>query len=239
VTDSDAAAAAQALTIDPGRSNVVCAFGRKGSGKSVVLREYFNAWPYDRVVVDVTGDARPDDPDTIALTAPFPSQMPHPNDDRRARTTVWARIDPRSPTYESDQDDALALALYPRHNHALVWVDEYAELATANKIPRNTKLLLHSSRHYYTSALLACPRPKFIPRLTIQQADKVFIFELPDQADRETVCKNIGFPAPAFEAAYAQNRARGGHAYLLWDLQQSRLFDMPELPNVSASGPRA
>jgi hypothetical protein len=239
VTQSDGELAKAAMHIDPERSNIVLCIGKKGSGKSVVAREIFNAYPYDRVVLDVTGDARPDDPATIALTAPFPSQMPRDPEDPAKRMSVWARVDPRSDTYAEDQDQALALALYPKHNPAMLWIDEYGQAATANKIEKNMRLALQSSRHYYTSLLLACPRAVHIPVVTMQQADKVFIFRVANREDRDTIAKNIGYPAPDFERAYLANRRRDRHAFLLWDNELERLFDCPPLPGITATGPRA
>jgi len=238
VTDEEAAA--EALSIDPGRSSVVLFVGTKGSGKSAGARQIFDSWPADRVVIDVTGDARPDDPDTIALTAPFPSQLPEPDHDAgQKRITAWARVDPRSPTYEHDQDQALGLALYPRHRNTLAWIDEYGQAATAAKIPPNLRLALNSSRHYYLTLLLACPRPRHIPTLTIQQADRVFIFRLPNPADREVVAENAGIPLPTFERQYHDAQRRDKHAFLLWNPHDRILLNCPPLPGIAHRGPRA
>lgn len=237
MTLTDEELAARALEIDPDRSNIILAVGRKGSGKSAACRLIFDTWPYDRVVLDVTGDARPDDPKTKVLTAPFPSQLPEP-DEPGERVTVWARVDPRSETYMEDQDAALSLALYPRHNPVLFWEDEHGQSGTANMIYPNHRLVLQSSRHYYVSCLFACPRPRQIPTLTIQQADKVLMFITPNREDREHVAKNIGYPVPLFEQAYAEMIRAGAHWFLLWDSHLSRLFLCPPLP-VQARGPRA
>lgn len=236
-TLEDEKLARAALEIDADRSNVILIIGTKGSGKSEAARMIFDGWPYDRVVIDVTGDARPDDPETLILTAPFPSQLPEGEDGNRV--TAWARVDPRSPTYSEDQDAALALGLYPRHRKILVWVDEFAELATASTIPPNTKLGLVSSRHYSLSLLLPCPRPARIPVLSIAQADLIMIFETPRRDDRKILADNMGFPFNRFEKAYAANRLRGSHALLLWDKRQRRLFDLPPLPLPRSHGPRA
>jgi hypothetical protein len=243
-TLKDEELARTALEIDPDRSNVILIIGTKGSGKSEAARMIFDAWPYDRVVVDVTGDARPEDPEALVLTVPFPSQLPEGEDG--ARVTAWARIDPRSATYRAtkpgesgDQDAALALGLYPRRRKVLVWVDEFAELATASAIEPNTKLGLISSRHYSLSLLLPAPRPARIPVLSIAQADLILIFETPRRDDRKILADNMGFPFNLFEKAYAANRLRGSHALLLWDKRQRRLFDLPPLPLAQSHGPRA
>jgi len=239
VTLTDAELAARALEIDPDRSTFILAVGRKGSGKSAACELIFDSWPYDRVVLDVTGDAKPSDPHTIALTAPFPSQLPEPREPGE-RVTVWARVDPRSPTYLEDQDEALNLALYPRHTPVLFWEDEHGQSGTANMIKPNHRLMLQSSRHYYVSCLFACPRPRQIPVLTIQQADKVLIFITPNKEDRELIANNIGYPVALFELAYKEMIRQGPHWFLLWDSQLGRLFLCPPLPIGHTSGrPRA
>lgn len=235
------AIAEAALEVDPDRSNIIVCVGTKGTGKSEAARMMFDAWPGDRVVIDVTGDARPDDPATVIRTAPFGAAMPEPDPEGPSpdRVTVWARVDPRSATYRDDQDDALNLALYPRHRPALVWVDEYAELATAAKMGPNTKLMLHSSRHYHTSALLCFPRPRFVPVLTIAQADKILIYRTPNTDDREILAKNMGYPVREFEAHYAKTMRRDRHAFLLFDAHQGVLIGCPPLPLATTHGPQA
>lgn len=235
----DAQIAAEALAVDADRSNIIVSIGRKGSGKSEFCRQIFDAWPYDRVVIDVTGDARPEDPGTVVLTAPVPVALPAPAEGQR-RVTAWARMDPRRTTYLDDQDDALGLALHPRHRNTLVWVDEYAQMTpNAQTMGPNLRLALQSSRHYHCSMLLAFPRPRYVPVLTLAQADLVAIFMVPDRADRELVAKNIGYPFPKFEAHYRETMRRGAHSFLLWDAQQHVLIGCPALPAVKGHGPRA
>lgn len=234
---SDVEAAAAALEIDPGESSVVLFVGMKKSGKSAAARQLFDAWPGDRLVIDVTGDARPDDPSTIALTAPFAAQLPEPDQDAgQTRVTAWARVDPRSATFEHDQDQALGLGLFPRHRDTLVWVDEYGQSATAQRIGPNLRLALNSSRHYHMTLLLACPRPRNIPVLTISQADRVFVFRLPNPADREVVADNAGIPLATFERQYHDAQRRDKHAFLLWDPEQLVLLNCPPLPGVKSRG---
>lgn len=234
--------AREALTIDPNRSTFVMFFGMKGSGKSAAARKLFDAWPHDRVVIDPTGSAWPDDPATLPMKAPFPSQLPEPDPDAdppQTRVTVWARIDPRSPTFAFDQDNALAMALHPRRRSKMIWRDEFGQGTSAHKILPNDNALLLSSRHYNASALLVTQRPRHIPTAAIQQADKILIFRLPSPKDREYVAENAGVPVPVFERQYHDNRRRHEHAYLLYDRKNDVLLNCPPLPGIQARGPAA
>lgn len=240
---SDAARAAAALEVDPGRSNIILCVGTKGSGKSEAARLIEASWPLDRVVIDITGDARPDDPDTIALTAPFPASMPEHVDERGrptpGRVTVWARINPRSSTLPLDHEQALALGLYPQRRPALVMVDEYGMMATAGKVEPNLRLALMSSRHYHLTLLLCCPRPRHIPVITIEQADKVLVFDTPNADDREVLAKNMGYPVKLFEEHYHETMRRERHSFLLFDKRQHVLVSCPPLPLTQHHGPRS
>ena len=245
---NDEEIAREALTIDAGRSTIIMCFGTKGSGKSSAARVFFDGWPHDRVVIDPTGNAAPDDPLTRALVAPFPSQLPEPGSagavDEQAeaeagRVTVWARIDPRSKTFAFDQDAAMALALSPRRREVFIWRDEFGQGTSAHKVLPNDNAFLLSSRHYHASGALVSQRPRHIPPVAIQQADKILIFKLPSPDDREYVAKNAGVDVPVFECEYFDNQRRGKHSYLLFDRETDALLNCPPLPGIQARGPRA
>ena len=53
--------------------------GRKGQGKSELAWLLWDSWPYDRVVIDVTGDVGTvhPDPQTVDLDVPPPSRWPY------------------------------------------------------------------------------------------------------------------------------------------------------------------
>jgi ABC-type polysaccharide/polyol phosphate transport system ATPase subunit len=40
------------VLMDPRRSNFISLFGKKGSGKSTLARRLFDAYPFDRAVID-------------------------------------------------------------------------------------------------------------------------------------------------------------------------------------------
>lgn len=239
---SDEDLAREALTIDAGRSTIVMLFGMKGRGKSSAARMLFDGWPHERVVIDPTGNARPDDPFTLPMKAPFPSQLPEPDPDANPpqhRATIWARIDPRSATFAHDVDAAMGMALHPRRKSKLIWRDEFGHGTSAHKMLPNDQALLMSSRHYHASALLVVPRPRHVPTLALEQADKIIVFGLPNPDDREHIAKNAGIPLPVFEREYHDNQRRHRHAYLLYDRGADALLNCPPLPGIEARGPRA
>lgn len=232
--------AREALTIDPTRSNIVLLCGMKGRGKSTAARALFDAWPADRTVIDPTGNARPDDPATIPMIAPFPSQLPEPDRDAgQTRVTIWARINPASPTLEADQNAATNMAMSPRRRTKLIWRDEFGLGTSPNKPSDADRTLLMSSRHWNTSALLVVQRPVSIPVLALSQADIVMVWSLPNPDDRERVAKNCGVPLALFERQYHDNQRRDRHAFLLFDRRNDALLNCPPLPGITARGPKA
>lgn len=245
--DEDLAArVAEAFTLDPTRSTIVLFIGGKGSGKSTGARQLFDRWTSHRMVIDPTGDARPDDPATVPLIAPFPSQLPELRDDegRLQRFTGWARLDPRSPTYTFDLNQAIGMATYPRRWHKLLWIDEYGITPGSQQGAKGTeadRTMLMSSRHYNLSLLLCLPRPRFINKLALIQADTIVMHYLPDPDDRAHVAKNAGVPYPLFERTYQRNREQGKHAFVLFHRSEKGdlLLDCAPLPNIVARGPKA
>lgn len=235
---------AEAMTLDQTRSNIVLFIGGKGSGKSSGARSLFDVWRSHRLVIDPTGDARPDDPMTQPLTRPFPSQIPEVRDDdgNLMRYTGWLRLDPRSPTYTFDLNQAIGMALYPKRWHKLLWIDEYGIGTSAQQSTKgmeNDRTMLMSSRHYNLSALLCLPRPKHINPLALVQADIIVMHHLPNADDREYVAKTASVSVPVFERTYQANRRRGKHAFVLFHRELELLLDCPPLPNVTARGPKA
>ena len=47
----------QLPTFDPMKPMIVSAWGRKGSGKSTFNRRLFRSYPFDKLAIDVNGDA--------------------------------------------------------------------------------------------------------------------------------------------------------------------------------------
>jgi hypothetical protein len=232
--------------LDPDRSNVVLIVGRKGSGKSVHARQLYESYPYDKLVVDPTGDAEPG-PGADEMTPPFPKRFPS-DDDGRPRN-IHAKVDPRSPTYRDDMDRAVAMGLFPRDQPCMVWVDEVGEIMQANSTPPHVRLALMSSRHYGPmSMIMAGPRPMHISPLSISQSDRIVIYDLPNPKDVERLGENMGYSTARLRRAVDTTEIRNADArkigdepfwHLVYDRQSKQLWRMPPVPVVAHRGPAA
>jgi hypothetical protein len=217
--------------LDPNENFIVSAFGRKGSGKTVFLRSLYRDFPYDKVCIDVNGDADPG-PDSVPISAPLPTALPPRGEDKKPVDLHYVP-DPGSLTYRDDLDRAVGMAMFPSDRRTLVWADEIGEFTNGNKTGPHLRRLLMQSRHYETSALFSGPRPMDIDKLVIGQADLVAVYDMPDPDDRDRVAKVIGYPPVAFREACEETFRRGPYWHLLWVSAAKRLYRCPPLPNVS------
>jgi hypothetical protein len=218
--------------LDPDRNQIVLCVGRKGSGKSVAGRELFRAWPnVDRLVIDPTGDADPGadlDPVTLRTLPPVGQGLPAR---KNGLPGVWRFIaDPRKPTYHDDLDNAVGLALYPKHRRTLLWVDEAGEVFPAGRTGPHGRTLLHQSRHWQASAVLCCPRPMHIDPLCLAQADRVLIWDVPQPADRDRLAGAIGWPARRLATELDLMRTAPAHSFLMYVAAEHTLYRCPPMP---------
>lgn len=213
--------------LDPDKGTHVTIVGRKGTGKSVLARRLFDSYPYDRVVLDVTGDIRRDFAEEgvpyVKLTAPLPVRLPR-GENGQPVTAVFVP-DMGDPAALDDLDRALGLAL--ARGRTLVWIDEVGVVTTANKTGPNMRRALHHGRHKQLTMLNCGPRPVDIDPLVLAQADETFVFDLPNPRDRERVANSIGWPPKSFDKAV---RDLGEHEFLWWSTREKELRHMPALP---------
>jgi len=225
--------------IDPSKPCIISAWGRKGSGKSVFNRRVFASWPWDKLAIDVNGDADPG-PDAIPVKADaggvLPSRFPAPptrmpGEPAAGPRTLVYRADPGSPTYWDDLDRAVGMALFPQEHRALVWCGEVGEfMPHASRIGPHMRRLLMQNRHYNVSALFDGPRPVNVDPLVLHQSDFVAVFHLPNPDDRERIAKSIGYPAARFHAECNETWRRGEHWFMLWDAREHQLYRCAPLP---------
>jgi hypothetical protein len=232
--------------LDPERSNIILIVGRKGSGKSVHARAIYDTYPYDKLVVDPSGDAQPGD-DAEEIRPPFPKTL-KPADNGKPRN-IHARVDPRSDTYRDDMDRAVAMGLWPRDRPAMVWLDEVGEVMQANSTPPHVRLALMSSRHHGPMSLvMAGPRPMHISPLAISQADRLVIYDLPNPHDVDRLAENMGYPPAALRAAVVETRKRNAverqngadpFYHLVYDQAAQQMWRMPPVPARTHAGPKS
>jgi len=232
--------------LDPGRPVIVSAFGKKGSGKSVILLMLFRQYPYDKVVIDVAGDDGPWGPEVIELhgTAEdlprhWPEHLRRDGPDGRPAPMILRYVpDPGSPTEQEDMDAVVGLAMQhgKKTGHCGLLVHEVGRLTKANKTPPHTRRFLMHNRHNHVSGFLGGPRPQDIDILVLAQSDLVEVFELPNPRDRERVAGTVGWPPRDFDAAV---HGLGNHEYLQFDANEQkpeegepdlRLVHYPALP---------
>lgn len=210
-----------ALEIGDGR--ILCAFGKKRSGKSVLARLILESYPGDCAVIAANADDGPfPDPakgrhllrgDVTSLPAKWPEYL---REDREPLTLRF-ELDAGSPTFLEDQDHVIGLVL--RHGHCAVLVHEVGLLAPSNRVPPHMRRLLHANRHRHVTAILCGPRPVTVDPLVIGQADVVYTFEMPIAADRKRVAETIGWPVPDFEDALDE---LAPYEYLRFDANEGK-----------------
>jgi hypothetical protein len=222
--------------IDPDKGAHVIAVGRRGSGKSHLARQLFNTYPYDSLVLDITGDLWRDltadgtteDPDlkVVKLTTPLPVRLPEADEDGRRQIFVFSP-DMGAPDALDDVDRAIGLAL--RRGRMLVWFDEVGIISPVGRTGPNMRRYLHHGRHHSMTGLACGPRPIDIDPLQVSQADHAFVFELNNPADRKRVADNIGWEPREFDQGV---RDLGKYEFLHWSSESNELLHMPALPNT-------
>lgn len=220
---------------DPSRHYLFSSWGRKHAGKSTFNRRLFRSYPFDKIAIDVNGDADPGPAEVIKT--PLPAKFPPPSGAGlpgaprpRHRSLYW-RADPGSATYYDDLDRAVGMALFPQDNPTMVWCGEVAEfMPSAMKTAPNMRRLLNQNRHYKASALFDGPRPVHVNPLVLAQSDVIAIYHMPNPDDRERVAKTMGYPADRFNLECAKTWRRGPYWYLLWVSEEQALYRCPPLP---------
>ncbi len=196
----------------------------------------FRSWPYDKLCIDVNGNAEPG-PDAERITLEqvgrrFPAPpAPMPGGPAPGPRNLHWRADPGSPTYDDDLDRAVGMALFPQAHRTLVWCGEVGEfMPSAQRTRPHMRRLLMQNRHYSASVLFDGPRPANVNPLVLAQSDVVAIFTLPNPDDRERIAKEIGYEPKRFHAECAETWRRGDHWFLLWVTKEHALYRCPPLP---------
>ncbi len=237
--DEDVEEAGEHLpVIDPSKPVIISSWGRKGAGKSTFNRRLFASWPYDKLCIDVNGDA---DPGPITrklskddITSRFPApQAVMPGAPAPGPQSLYWRADPGSATYEDDLDRAVGMALFPQDHPTLVWCGEVGEfMPSAQRTRPHMRRLLMQNRHYRASVLFDGPRPAHVNPLVLAQSDYVAIYHLPNPDDRDRIAKQIGYPPTRFSAECDETFRRGPYWFLFWDAKAHQLYRCAPLPEA-------
>jgi len=223
--DQDAGRAPVRAKVSARRSVFQTILGRKGSGKSVLARRFWDTYPYDELVIDPHGEFT--DPDARTLhddelgTNAWPAAREFGDRNRRVKLRYIPDMGSKSRT--DNLDRAVGMAFNHRRCHLLI--DEIVLLTRANSTPPYMARALHMGRHRHLSLTMCGPRPVDVDPLVISQADYLYVFQLPHPLDRQRVAAVIGYPPNAFDAAVA---GLGRYEYLRWDGDE--LIHFPPVP---------
>lgn len=218
---------------DPRKSYYVFTSGMKGRGKSYYCRSWWDAYPFDKLVIDPTHDVREDlraegIPFTDISGGVLPVRLPSSLDDEHPFVTCVYCPDMGSPTVIDDIDRAAGLVLRGRHQRAMLWLDEVGASSKGARSQPNARRILHHGRHHNLFLLGADPRPMDIDPLWLAQADLIATYRTPLVYDSDRIADEIGYD----RAEYAETNKRHcqGHAYTLYDRADEQLYLMPPLP---------
>jgi hypothetical protein len=212
--------------IDPAIGVVITCLGKKRSGKSKMALLWFETYPYDRLVIDINGTDGPHH-DVIELHGTvdeLPRKWPEHLREDGKRMTLRYHPDMGSPTFLEDVDAVLGMAY--NTGKICVLIHETGLIAKSSKTPPHMLRILQSNRHRQLTVLLCAPRPLTMNTLVLGQSDLVYVFELPNKADRETVADAIGWPREDFSMAVNE---LGPHEYLRADTNENKPPN-PHLP---------
>lgn len=210
--------------LDPRRSAYVGIFGRKNSGKSFLASRFFAQYPFDKIVVDPSGDAEGVD-DAEELTAPLPARLPR---GEAGRPRTWRFVpDAGAPDFRDDLDRVIGLALHHPRGRCALWLDELNLVSPSpNQTGPNMRRALYMGRHHGLTLYACGPRPMNIDPLVLSQSDYVAVFHLPNPADRARVASAIGIPPKEFDAWHAQI---GEREFLWYDAAAHDAVILPPL----------
>jgi len=178
--------------LDPSRSYFIDVLGKKGYGKSALARWIFDSYPYDRLVIDTTGDVAPGE-DWRTVRGEIPERWPVNFDGKRI--TLRYVPDPTSPHYRDDLDRAVGLAFShgARKGHVMLWCEEVHEMAPSGRTGPHMRRALRQGRHVGLTMLNTDIRPVTVDPLVLNQADIIYSFRIPNPRDRQAVADSIGW----------------------------------------------
>jgi len=229
--------AAELLTLDPDRSTLTFACGVKGTGKSHFSTTLFRGYPYDRILIDSTGDVDP----WHDFTTPAPTAPPEDWDDlgteegqrqslrvrpnRRDAVRVTEGPYERVPRWKVNIDKWIGAAM--DHGRTALEIDDAATVLAVNRVLPCADEFLHELRHRNVSAFVNTIRPVGIDTLVITQADFVAVFDLTHELDLRRLAPCIGL---GVDELYSLVKQLDEHEFLLRVASSKELLHCDPLP---------
>lgn len=200
------------FNLNPLKGSYISSFGPKGTGKSELNTRFLISYPYNGLLMDLTGDVDPNHEFSQPLTPALHSlagelaQMDEPSLDsmfdfqKRVRE-AWTQNGELKyakyrlePSYLSknwlEQSDAYVGLAYLR-GYTFIMLDEIGDEAPAQRTPRWTRQALRVGRHEGLSLGMAGPRPKNIDPNVLNQADLVSVHGQLHPNDVDTMAQHL------------------------------------------------
>lgn len=223
--------------LDTSKGMILVFQGKKRSGKSVLALYWFMSFPGDKAVIDIAGDDGPQGPGVIEIRGTvedLPRSWPEHLRPAKGVPMILRYVpDPKSPTFLEDIDAFLGMvyAHSSKEHPVMVLIHEMGVAAKAGRTKPHTRAALMHNRHHGLNELLCMPRSMDVEPLVLAQADLVYTFEMPSQADRDRTAETIGWPKIEFTEAVQQ---LGPHEYLRFDANINKPPNAPEHADADA-----
>jgi hypothetical protein len=228
--------AAGLLELDPDASTVVFACGRKGTGKSHLTTALFRDYPYDRLLIDPTGDVDPFLEFTSPTPVPVPEDWPESEDggrlsfryrpNRRNAVRIKGGMHDKLPQWKADVDRWVGLAM--DHGRTAVEIDDCGDIVSAGQAPPNTDDMLHTLRHRDVTAFFNTIRPVGIESLVLTQADYLAVFDMDHELDVRRLAPYLRVKV---DELFALLQGLDEHEFLLRVAATKELYHCDRLPS--------
>jgi hypothetical protein len=241
---------------DPVKGIYIASFGPKGHGKSELNTRFFISYPFNGLIMDMTGDVDPDHkfsrPMTPALheLAQELAAMKRPSLEglwafQQKVKQEWTqngelryakyRVRPNfiNDNWLSESDGYIGLGYLVGWCFQLL--DEINDEAPAGSTPRFTRLSLRQGRHEHLSMGMAGPRPADIDPNVLNQADLVTIHGQLHERDVKRMAPHLHLDERELLGLIEELKGfkRDGvdvYEYIVYVKKTRELFVMPPLP---------
>lgn len=245
---------ASVFRLNPAKGAFISSFGPKGFGKSEFITRYTIAYPYNGLLMDLTGDVDPGH----TFTRPISQELYYLAMELEGlkgqsleglaefRAKVRAAWMPEGrpvkyrymPQFHQDgwlERSDLFIGLAYLCGRVFIHLDEIDDEAPVNNTPRWTRLALRLGRHEELSMGMAGPRPSEISPLVLNQSDLVTIHGQLHELDVKRMAKQLHLKDAELLGLIEELKSydRDGvevHEYIAFVKNTRELLIMPPLP---------